>query len=304
MKIKRSTKRLLALLGLLPAAVLALGTIYMLGMQHLEGTPRTFMQSLQWATETLTTTGYGGDNHWNHPALGLFVILAQFMGQFGGHPAQAVEGFLEPRQGSIERRHQLAQLLWEMLRLKTAVQIRRGDIRGLFRDPVKGPQSPLRHPPAQPGGQERREDHGDPQVAAEFRHQGLFVAAVHGQLQRAFRKGAHQDRKLLAIGGLDFQGRTGARRPWNSREFCHSRALDPHLALPIQQAPVSLFRSPFRVPPWESVGASGPGEGIGLGQQDHGILGCKTAPQGHIHEEGEEAHHRQGRQGKTDLKTA
>jgi Trk K+ transport system NAD-binding subunit len=82
MKIKRSTKRLLALLALLPAAVLALGTIYMLGMQHLEGAPRSFMQSLQWATETLTTTGYGGDSHWKHPALALFVILAQFMGQF------------------------------------------------------------------------------------------------------------------------------------------------------------------------------------------------------------------------------
>jgi voltage-gated potassium channel len=80
--LKRSTKRLLALTALLPVAVLVLGTFYMLGMEHLEGTPRTFMQSIQWASETLTTTGYGGDNRWNHPVLGLFVILAQFLGQF------------------------------------------------------------------------------------------------------------------------------------------------------------------------------------------------------------------------------
>jgi voltage-gated potassium channel len=81
-RLKRSTKRLLALLALLPAAVLVLGTIYMLGMEHLEGTPRTFLESIQWASETLTTTGYGADNHWNHPAVALFVIVGQFLGQF------------------------------------------------------------------------------------------------------------------------------------------------------------------------------------------------------------------------------
>ncbi|MBS1228113.1 MAG: TrkA family potassium uptake protein [Proteobacteria bacterium] len=80
--LKRSTKRLLMLLALLPATVLVLGTVYMLGMEHLEGAPRTFLQSVQWATETLTTTGYGGDSHWNHPAVAIFVILGQFMGQF------------------------------------------------------------------------------------------------------------------------------------------------------------------------------------------------------------------------------
>jgi len=81
-RLKRSTKRLLALLALLPAAVIVLGTLYMLGMEHLEGTPRTFLRSIQWASETLTTTGYGGDNHWNHPVMALFVILGQFLGQF------------------------------------------------------------------------------------------------------------------------------------------------------------------------------------------------------------------------------
>ena len=59
---KRSTRRLLTLLALLPMTVLLLGTLYMLGMDHLEGQPRTFLQGLQWASETMTNTGYGADN--------------------------------------------------------------------------------------------------------------------------------------------------------------------------------------------------------------------------------------------------
>jgi Trk K+ transport system NAD-binding subunit len=62
--------------------VLVLASIYMIGMEHLEGNPRTFLQSLQWAAETVTTTGYGADNRWNHPGMALFVILGQFFGQF------------------------------------------------------------------------------------------------------------------------------------------------------------------------------------------------------------------------------
>ena len=80
--LKRSTKRLLALLALLPLAVLVLGTIYMFAMTYLEGSPRTFLESLQWAAETLTTTGYGNDSHWTNPVVALFVILGQFIGQF------------------------------------------------------------------------------------------------------------------------------------------------------------------------------------------------------------------------------
>ncbi|MCX7176412.1 MAG: NAD-binding protein [Proteobacteria bacterium] len=81
-KLKRSTKHLLALLVLLPMAVLLLGAIYMLGMEHLEGTSRTFLQSIEWASETLTTTGYGADSRWNHPVMAAFVIVSQFLGQF------------------------------------------------------------------------------------------------------------------------------------------------------------------------------------------------------------------------------
>ena len=74
-------RRLLALLALLPLTVLILGTLYMLGMDHLEGSPRTFMQALQWASETMTNTGYGADNRWNHPVMAMFVIITPFIGQ-------------------------------------------------------------------------------------------------------------------------------------------------------------------------------------------------------------------------------
>lgn len=79
---KRTTHRLLALLVLLPVSVIILGTLYMLGMDHLEGEPRTWMQGIQWASETITNTGYGADNRWNHPGMALFVIVTPFIGQF------------------------------------------------------------------------------------------------------------------------------------------------------------------------------------------------------------------------------
>jgi Trk K+ transport system NAD-binding subunit len=81
-RISRSTRRLIALLAALPAAVLILGGLYMLGSIYLEGSPRGFWASLEWASETLTTTGYGADARWNHPLMTLFVMLTQFMGMF------------------------------------------------------------------------------------------------------------------------------------------------------------------------------------------------------------------------------
>jgi voltage-gated potassium channel len=80
--LNRSTRRLLMLLGFLPSAVMVMGYFYMLDMTHLEGTPRTYLESLQWATETLTTTGYGHDSHWSHPVMAVYVIVGQIMGQF------------------------------------------------------------------------------------------------------------------------------------------------------------------------------------------------------------------------------
>ena len=38
--------------------------------------------SLEWAAESLSTTGYGYDSHWNHPLMVLLVMAVQFLGVF------------------------------------------------------------------------------------------------------------------------------------------------------------------------------------------------------------------------------
>jgi voltage-gated potassium channel len=81
-QMQRSTRRLLLLLASLPALVFVLGMGYMEAMTHVEGAPRDFWSSLEWAAETLTTTGYGADSHWTHPLMVLFVVAAQFLGLF------------------------------------------------------------------------------------------------------------------------------------------------------------------------------------------------------------------------------
>ena len=82
LRLRRSTRRLLVLLALLPAAVLLLGGLYSLGMNRLEGAPRDLWEGMEWAAETLTTTGYGKDTHWEHPVLVIFVMATQFLGLF------------------------------------------------------------------------------------------------------------------------------------------------------------------------------------------------------------------------------
>ena len=78
----RSTKRLIALFASLPILVFALAAVYSFGMATLEGKPRDYWSSVGWAAETLTTTGYGGDAFWSHPAMVLFVTVVQFAGVF------------------------------------------------------------------------------------------------------------------------------------------------------------------------------------------------------------------------------
>jgi Trk K+ transport system NAD-binding subunit len=79
---KRSRKGLLLLFLSLPFLVLTAALLYMAGMAWLEGEPRSFWQAVEWAAETLTTTGYGADSRWSHPVMVLFVMLVQFMGVF------------------------------------------------------------------------------------------------------------------------------------------------------------------------------------------------------------------------------
>jgi Trk K+ transport system NAD-binding subunit len=78
----RSQKRLLILLAGLSAVLVIAAGIYMLVMASLEDDPRTFLESLEFAAETLSTTGYGRDSAWSHPLTVIFVVLLQFVGVF------------------------------------------------------------------------------------------------------------------------------------------------------------------------------------------------------------------------------
>lgn len=76
----RPRRRLLLLLLALPLFLVGCALVYMTGMSLLEGQPRGFWQSLEWAAETVTTTGYGADHTWRHPAMVVFVVAVQFAG--------------------------------------------------------------------------------------------------------------------------------------------------------------------------------------------------------------------------------
>ncbi|HET7177622.1 MAG TPA: NAD-binding protein [Solirubrobacterales bacterium] len=75
-------RRLFLTLAGVALFVVGAAVVYMVGMARLEGRPRGFWDSLEWAAETLTTTGYGADAHWRHPAMVLFVVGVQFAGVF------------------------------------------------------------------------------------------------------------------------------------------------------------------------------------------------------------------------------
>src|SRR5712691_10060659 len=79
---RRSTRRLIALAVGITAFVIGSALLYQEGMAHLEGRPRSFWDSVEWAAETLSTTGYGADSRWSHPAMVIFVVAVQFVGIF------------------------------------------------------------------------------------------------------------------------------------------------------------------------------------------------------------------------------
>lgn len=78
----RLRKRLLALVLALFAVLIVSALLYMAGMSRLEGKPRSFWQSIEWAAETLSTTGYGFDSSWQHPLMVALVVVVQFLGVF------------------------------------------------------------------------------------------------------------------------------------------------------------------------------------------------------------------------------
>lgn len=79
---QKSYLRILALLGILLVLLIVSTVLYMLGMGHLEGEPRGFWSAMEWAAETLSTTGYGADHSWRHPLMVIFVSVIQFVGVF------------------------------------------------------------------------------------------------------------------------------------------------------------------------------------------------------------------------------
>ena len=78
----RSTRRLVALAVGLLAFVIGSALLYQFGMIELEGKSRSFWDAIEWAAETLSTTGYGYDSHWSHPAMVILVVAVQFVGVF------------------------------------------------------------------------------------------------------------------------------------------------------------------------------------------------------------------------------
>src|SRR5437016_14673364 len=78
----RSTRRLIALAAGLVLFLVVSALLYQAGMARLEGAHRTFWDSFEWAAETLSTTGYGADSHWRHPAMVVLVVVVQFAGVF------------------------------------------------------------------------------------------------------------------------------------------------------------------------------------------------------------------------------
>ena len=78
----KSQKRLLAMVVGLTVLLMVSAVLYMLGMAFLEGQERGFWRSLEFAAETLSTTGYGADETWQSPVMTIFVILLQFLGVF------------------------------------------------------------------------------------------------------------------------------------------------------------------------------------------------------------------------------
>ncbi|MGZ5444126.1 MAG: potassium channel family protein [Thermoanaerobaculia bacterium] len=78
----RSTRRLALLVAGLIVLVIVTAVLYQLGMARLEGKPRSFWDAFAWAGETLSTTGYGADSKWSHPAMVILVVAVQFVGVF------------------------------------------------------------------------------------------------------------------------------------------------------------------------------------------------------------------------------
>lgn len=82
MSVARARVRILSLLAALPFVLVGTALVYREVMRRFEGEERGFWDSFEFVAETITTTGYGHQASWDHPAAILFVVVLQFFGVF------------------------------------------------------------------------------------------------------------------------------------------------------------------------------------------------------------------------------
>jgi hypothetical protein len=73
-------RRAFGYLLVLFAAIVVTAGGYHVGMRVYEGRPRTFLDSLQFAVEMFTTTGFGGDAPWNSAEMQAYITVADLVG--------------------------------------------------------------------------------------------------------------------------------------------------------------------------------------------------------------------------------
>ncbi|WP_281193459.1 TrkA family potassium uptake protein [Halorubrum sp. F4] len=73
-------RRVVGYFLLLALALVGTAAVYQWGMGTFEGRPRTFLDSLQFAVEMFTTTGFGGDARWTSPQMQAFIVVTDLMG--------------------------------------------------------------------------------------------------------------------------------------------------------------------------------------------------------------------------------
>lgn len=75
-----TVRRLVLVITIVIVIVIGTALLYQFFMARFEGNPRDFWTALEWAAETLTSVGYGGESGWNNPIMILFVVTMQFTG--------------------------------------------------------------------------------------------------------------------------------------------------------------------------------------------------------------------------------
>jgi len=77
---KKFNVRILSLLSLTLLLILLIAFLYQRGMASLEQRPRTYLESLEFVIQTMTTVGYGQDAPWHSPLMQLLVMFTEVTG--------------------------------------------------------------------------------------------------------------------------------------------------------------------------------------------------------------------------------